>query len=366
MPKSPNSDELGLFYCASFVPDDSRKKVLTSPSTCSALSIDVNALTFSVLRLLSHAEFRSGEEIAARLGVSRASISNALADLAGLGVEVFKLRGQGYRLAEPLEWLDGAALAGALGAAKTPFTLEIADVVASTNTLLLQKAALGAPHASVLAAEYQTEGKGRRGRSWETTLGGTLTFSVLWRFNHGISQLGGLSLAVGVALIRAMKDIGIDDVAVKWPNDLIHRYRKVAGILIELQGEALGPAAAVIGVGVNLRLSDAARQRIDQAVTDVHGVLGSIPSRNELLSLLLLRMSEVLRQFEEEGFASLREEWQAAHAYQGRPVALLLPSGVRESGEVRGVAEDGTLLVDTGAGPRRFAAGEISLRAADA
>jgi BirA family biotin operon repressor/biotin-[acetyl-CoA-carboxylase] ligase len=257
-------------------------------------------------------------------------------------------------------------LADALGDAKATFNLEVADVVESTNTLLLQKAALGAPHASVLAAEYQTQGKGRRGRRWETTLGGTLTFSLLWRFNHGISQLGGLSLAVGVALIRAMKEIGVNDAAVKWPNDLVHHYRKMAGILIELQGEALGPAAAVIGVGLNLRLSDPAKQRINQAVTDVQGLLGGLPPRNELLALLLVQLGEVLRQFEEEGFASLREEWEAAHAYQGRSVALLLPSGVREYGEVRGVAEDGTLLVDTGAGPRRFAAGEISLRAVDA
>jgi BirA family biotin operon repressor/biotin-[acetyl-CoA-carboxylase] ligase len=241
--------------------------------------------------------------------------------------------------------------------------MEVADVVASTNTVLLHKAALGAPHASVLAAEYQTQGKGRRGRSWETTLGGALTFSLLWRFNHGIAQLGGLSLAVAVALIRAMRDIGLHEAAVKWPNDLIHRYRKVAGILIELQGEALGPAAAVIGVGVNLRLSEAARQRIDQAVTDMQSVLGAAPPRNELLAKLLLHMEAVLRQYEEQGFAALRDEWQRAHAYEGRTVALALPSGVRETGEVRGVAEDGALLVHTSGGLRRFAAGEISLRA---
>jgi BirA family biotin operon repressor/biotin-[acetyl-CoA-carboxylase] ligase len=323
----------------------------------------VNTLTFSALRLLSHTAFRSGEDIAAQLGVSRASISNAMADLADLGVQVFKLRGQGYRLAEPIEWLDQSALSAALGSAQTAFNMEVADVVASTNTVLLHKAALGAPHASVLAAEYQTQGKGRRGRSWETTLGGALTFSLLWRFNHGIAQLGGLSLAVAVALIRAMRDIGLHEAAVKWPNDLIHRYRKVAGILIELQGEALGPAAAVIGVGVNLRLSEAARQRIDQAVTDMQSVLGAAPPRNELLAKLLLHMEAVLRQYEEQGFAALRDEWQRAHAYEGRTVALALPSGVRETGEVRGVAEDGALLVHTSGGLRRFAAGEISLRA---
>ena len=341
-----------------------RQKVLTSLGLNLSALAAVNTLTFSTLRLLSHTEFRSGQEIALLLGVSRASISNALADLAASGIQVFKLPGRGYRLAEPIDWLNKTTLHSALGAAAAGFVLEIADEVESTNTLLLQKTALGAPHRSVLAAEHQTQGKGRRGRRWEASLGGSLTFSLLWRFNQGISQLGGLSLAIGVALIRAMKEIGVHDAAVKWPNDLIHGYRKIGGVLIELQGEALGPTAAVIGVGLNLRLSEDAKQRIDQAVADVESVLGSTPSRSELLALLLIQMEHVLGQFEREGFAPLREEWQAAHAYHGRSVSLFLPSGARESGQVRGVAEDGTLLVDTGAGVQRFAAGEISLRGA--
>lgn len=325
----------------------------------------MNALTFSALRLLSHTEFRSGEEIAAQLGVSRATVSNALADLTDDEIRIFKLRGRGYRLAEPIEWLDAGVVQAFLGEAAAEFELEVVDTVESTNTLLLRKAALGAPHASVLVAEYQTQGKGRRGRRWEACLGGTLTFSLLWRFNQGIAQLGGLSLAVGVALIRAMKGLGVADAAVKWPNDVIHHYRKLGGILIELQGEALGPAAAVIGVGLNLRLGEDTKGRIDQAVTDVRELVGGVPARNELLASLLRNLGDVLREFEQAGFAALREEWEAAHAYHRRGVALFLPSGERETGEVQGVAEDGALLVETGAGVKRFAAGEISLRVAD-
>jgi BirA family biotin operon repressor/biotin-[acetyl-CoA-carboxylase] ligase len=326
----------------------------------------VKPLTFSVLRLLSSAEFRSGEEIAGVLGISRASVSNALADLEGLDVGVFKVRGRGYRLAEPIEWLEAGAIHAALAPRRASFDVEVVDVAHSTNALLTARAAAGGPHRTCVAAEVQTQGRGRRGRSWEGSVGGSLTFSVLWRFNQGVSQLSGLSLAVGVALVRALNEFGVPDAALKWPNDLLHGFRKMGGILIELQGDALGPAAAVIGIGLNIRLSEQVRDRIDQAVTDLASVLGEPPSRNQLLGLILAHLHDVLAEFEQAGFAALREEWQAAHAYHGRPVTLFLPSRVQERGVVAGVAEDGALLVRTRAGVERFASGEISLRAAAA
>jgi len=322
----------------------------------------VKPLTFSVLRLLSSAEFRSGEEMAALLGVSRASVSNALADLERLEIKVFKVRGRGYRLAEPIEWLDAAVVNALLAGKHLACEVTVADVVNSTNAVLMQQATLGAPHGRCVAAELQTQGRGRRGRGWEAAVGGGLTFSVLWRFNQGMAQLSGLSLAVGVALVRALTEAGVDRASLKWPNDLLHGYRKLGGILVELQGEALGPALAVIGIGLNVRLSQSVRDRIDQAVTDVHGVLGTTPSRNALLAGILGHLHDVLTQFEREGFVSLRDEWQAAHAYQQRTVSLFLPTGQEERGEVQGVADDGALLVRTHAGVKRFASGEISLR----
>lgn len=317
-------------------------------------------LTFSVLRRLSHEEFRSGEAIAGELGVSRASVCNALGNVQQLGVEVHRVRGRGYRLAQPLDWIDPQALAARLAGR---FSLSVRDVLESTNSTLALEAARGAPHRSCLVAELQTAGRGRRGRRWESALGGSLTFSLLWRFPHGVAQLSGLSLAVGLALQRALVALGLGDTALKWPNDLLHGHRKLGGILVELQGDALGPTAAVIGVGINVRLG-AVRERIDQAVTDLATLQPELPSRTELLASLLGHLDEVLSQFEAAGFAPLREDWQAAHAYHDRPVALLLPSGARVEGVVAGVAEDGALLLRTGRGMERFASGEISLRPA--
>lgn len=318
----------------------------------------MNPLSFSVLRLLSHEEFRSGEEIAARLGVSRASVCNALAEVEAWGLEVHRLRGRGYRLARPLDWLDAQEVAGVSSGA---FSVTVVDVVDSTNSALLRAAAEGAPHRSCLVAELQTAGRGRRGRPWHSALGGGLTFSVLWRFQAGIAELPGLSLAVGVALHRAVRELGAGDAALKWPNDLVHGWRKLGGILVELQGDALGPTTAVIGVGLNVRLGGV-RERIDQAVTDLETVLGGAPPRSRLLGRVLSHLGEALKTFEQKGFGPFRAEWEAAHAYHGRLVRLILPSGEKREGVVAGVADDGALLLRDGVRLVRFGSGEISLR----
>lgn len=319
-------------------------------------------LTFSILRLLADGEFHSGEGMATRLGVSRASVWQALRSLDGAGVEVFRVPGRGYRLREPVQWIDLRQVQAGLGDRARRFELEAVDSVGSTNSLLLQKAALGAPHGSCLVTEMQTAGRGRRGREWHASLGGSLTFSLLWRFNQGAGFLSGLSLAVGVALVRALDQSGVSGANLKWPNDILYQYRKLAGILIELQGDMLGPSAAVIGIGLNLKLSEAMLDRIDQAVVDVHTITGKVPQRNLILAQLLSNLADVLDEFEEGGFACLRDEWLERHAYHEKAVRLIMPDGGQHDGYLLGVAEDGALLVETAAGKKRYTSGEISLR----
>lgn len=319
-------------------------------------------LTFSILRLLADGEFHSGEGMATRLGVSRASVWQALRSLDGVGVELFRVPGRGYRLRELVQWIDLRQVQAGLGDRARRFELEVVDSVGSTNSLLLQKAALGAPHGSCLVTEMQTAGRGRRGREWHASLGGSLTFSLLWRFNQGAGFLSGLSLAVGVALVRALDQSGIAGANLKWPNDILYQYRKLAGILIELQGDMLGPSAAVIGIGLNLKLSETMLDRIDQAVVDVHTITGKVPQRNLILAQLLSNLADVLDEFEEGGFACLRDEWLERHAYHEKAVRLIMPDGGQHDGYLLGVAEDGALLVETAAGKKRYTSGEISLR----
>jgi len=319
-------------------------------------------LTAAVLARLADGGFHSGEALARSLEVSRATVWNAVRDLEATGIEVYKVHGRGYRLPYPVSLLDRAAIERGLGASAGRFALDIRDTVDSTNTALAERAARGAPGGTVIAAEWQAAGRGRLGRAWHAGVGEALTFSLLWRYARGAAALSGLTLAVGVALVRALGSAGAGGVALKWPNDLLWRGAKLAGILAELQGDALGPTAVVIGVGINVRLSDATRARIGQAATDLESATGTAPDRNWLLAGVLIELDRVLEAFGRNGFAPLRDEWQHLHAQQGKRVTLMLPGGARRSGRARGVAEDGALLLETAAGTQRFHSGEITLR----
>jgi len=319
-------------------------------------------LTYRVLKLLAAGDFRSGEILADTLGVSRGSVWHSVRELEAAGLEIYRVRGRGYRLRQPLSLLDATELTHHLGRHARRLVLELVDSVGSTNTLALARALANAPVGTVIVAEWQTAGRGRLGRSWQAGIGGALTFSVVWRFAQGAGFLSGLSLAAGIALARALKTLGVADAGLKWPNDVVWRGRKLAGILIEMQGDALGPSCAVIGIGVNVRLSEAVRRQIGRAATDLETACGRMLDRNAVLARVLIELTSVLEAFAREGFAPLRAEWQRHHAWQGRSVSVTLPDGRRESGVARGVDKDGTLIVAARAGLRRYHSGEVSLR----
>lgn len=322
----------------------------------------MNALTFPILRLLTDGKFHSGEAIALQFKVSRATVWNALQHAQTLGVEVFSVRGRGYKLPQAVTLLDEQAILSAIGEPRAWFKLEVHDHLESTNTYLMKKLSSGQAHASCVAANFQTNGRGRRGRSWQAGLGASLTFSLLWRFQCGASALSGLSLAVGVALVRTLHSFGISQAQLKWPNDVLIGREKLAGILIELQGDMEGPSNAVIGVGINLNLPASLKLQIDQPVTDLASIAPQTINPNELLGVLLKHLAEVLSNFEQQGFARVRPEWIEHHAYHQQPVKMLHPDGRETIGTVIDVADDGILLVRTAQGDQRFSSGEISLR----
>ncbi|MCM2327885.1 MAG: biotin--[acetyl-CoA-carboxylase] ligase [Lysobacter sp.] len=319
-------------------------------------------LAFQALRLLSDGRFHSGEEVAHRLERSRATLSEALKGAGELGVEVFSVPGKGYRLARPVEFLDAHAIVSRLGPAASRVRLTLLDETDSTSTHLLAAAQAGAPSGTCVAAEWQRAGRGRRGRSWQAGLGDSLTFSLLWRFEQGAGHLGGLSLAVAVAVVRGIERAGVPGVGVKWPNDLVRDWKKLGGILVETSGEMLGPTAAIVGIGINCRLGEALARRIDQPATDVDSCSGAPVSRNVLLGEILAELVPALDRFGAEGFAAFRDDWKARHAYAGQRVTVLAADGSSREAQVLDVADDGALVVDEGGGPRRLTSAEISLR----
>lgn len=324
----------------------------------------MNTMAFQTLRALADGAFHSGEDIARALGVTRSAVWYGIREIGGAGFEIEKVRGRGYRLARPVSLLDAGRVGAALGAAADRITLEICDSVDSTNAQLLQRAGAGGRSGLALAAEAQQAGRGRRGRVWHSGVGSALTFSLLWRFAQGARELAGLSLAVGIALARALRAAGAPAAQLKWPNDVVLPAGKLAGILIEMQGDVLGPSVAVIGIGVNVRADARVSAQVDQNVADLETAVGGPVDRNLLLARLLQELAAVLDLFAARGFAPLREEWQQLHAYRDQAVRLELPGGQGIMGIARGVAEDGALLLETAAGVARHHSGEVSLRPA--
>lgn len=328
-------------------------------------------LGISLLRQLADGEFLSGEDLAAKVGLTRARVSQVLKDAEAAGLALERVKGRGYRLLERPNFLDPAAVKARLATLdqerglSTPVTIEVVDEIDSTSSELSRRMARREVHAVALAAELQTSGRGRRGKTWSGIFGGSLTFSLGWRFEQGAGFLAGLSLAVGVAVARALEAEGFTGIGLKWPNDLIHKHLKFGGILIELNGDALGPSTTVIGIGLNIRLPAAIRAEIEQPVTDLATIAGKrAPAidRNRLLARLLSELAEVLARYSKEGFAAFAAEWQHRHVYQGKLVRLLLPDGITVVGKVAGVDASGALVLADGPRRTRFLSGEISLR----
>jgi BirA family transcriptional regulator, biotin operon repressor / biotin---[acetyl-CoA-carboxylase] ligase len=326
-----------------------------------------NNRTWQLLNLLADGEFHSGEVLANQLGVSRASVFNALAGVADYGVLLQRIRGRGYRLTRPWQRLEQSEVARWLGKDAGQFDIEILPQAASSNTLLLQRASPGianggAPGGSVLAVELQTAGRGRMGRKWHSGLGSSLTFSLLWRFDCGLNSLSGLSLAVGVAIVRALEKLGAQGVQLKWPNDILTEQGKLAGVLIEAQGDMLGPSAVVIGIGLNCALPASLVPQIGQPASALDEICAAIPTRNQLLAVLLQELARVLQQFAQSGFAALREEWERNHFHQNKPIQLHTADGKTVNGIARGVSTSGELCLETAQGMRPFNSGEVGVR----
>ena len=251
-----------------------------------------------------------------------------------------------------------AAIAARLGPIARRFDIDVLDSCDSTNAVLLARAEAGAPSGTVVIANEQTAGRGRRGRSWFASPGDSLTFSLLWRFPPGTAPAG-LSLAVGLAVAQAMAEVGAGDTALKWPNDILRNGHKLGGILVELLPGA--PHAAVVGIGLNLRLPLAMPDELRAASAAL-----DLPDADPdaLYPSLLTRLLERLEQFAAGGFAPMRGEWTARHAFQDAAVVLSADFGAPRQGICRGVDADGALLLESGGRIERILSGEVSLRPA--
>jgi BirA family biotin operon repressor/biotin-[acetyl-CoA-carboxylase] ligase len=324
-------------------------------------------LAYQLLAELSHEHFTSGVALAQKFGVSRSAISDALKDAGEVGIEIFSLTRRGYRLGSAIDLLNIDAVREALGDQARRLDVDIVLTIGSTNTELLARGAAGAASGTCVAAEMQTAGRGRRARAWQSKFAGSLTYSLLWRFEKGAAELGGLSLMVGLALARALRAAGVSDAMLKWPNDVLVNGEKLAGILIETQGDMLGPTVAVIGVGVNIGLPESLKLLIDQPATDVLSHVGKFSSRNDLLALMLRELVVALDQFSQYGFKVFKDDWTTLHALHGQLITVRQSHLAAYDAVVKDVGNDGSLIVEPINQPSKretLTSAEISVRAA--
>lgn len=313
-----------------------------------------------VLRLLSDGLFHSGEELGEMIGVSRSSIWKYLQRIErDYGIELHRIPGKGYRLAEALSLLNAEGINDAL----SPYgwRLHFFDEVDSTNAEALRLLRSDASAPFVVLAESQTDGRGRRGRRWKSPAVQNIYFTLALRVTGGGRALSGLSLVVGLAVRRTLDRLGVSDCGVKWPNDVYTDNRKIAGILLELTGDPADVCHVVIGIGINVNM-DLLGIDVDQPWTSVKQRLGQSVDRNDLVGHLVESLHNYLCRHAEEGFAPFRAEWESENIWQGRRCTLR--TGAFEvRGLVLGVDDQGALrLLIDGAGEQSFSGGELSLR----
>lgn len=334
----------------------------------------------TLLSLLADGQFHSGPELGRQIGRTRTAVWKSIKSLQQNGLTIYSVRGKGYRLAEPIELLKPDSIQAAFdkiieqhhnkGLSRNTVSplrrLDVFHEIQSTNAFLLEAAKRGEASGYACFAEQQLAGRGRRGRDWVSPFSGNVYLSLLWQFNAGASQLGGLSLAIAVAVIRALQAVGLTTAGVKWPNDILVNGRKLAGILLELTGEAAGPCVVVMGVGLNVRASEQEMAAVGQPWTDLESELGQPVARNNLAARLLYELFVAVQEFEINGLRPFLKEWSTHDVFMDCEVSIDLPQG-RVQGIARGVDETGALLLAvTGEGRgtvQRFHSGEVSMRA---
>lgn len=318
---------------------------------------------FSLVRALADGRFHSGEVLGAGLNLGRAAVWKQVQGLESLGLKVQAVRGRGYRLSRPLELLDTALIESRLSDDTRGCVAQLYrhDQIDSTSNYLRERLQNGAQSGTVCIAEYQTAGRGRRGRQWVSPYGRNLYLSMLWHFDAGPASLGGLSLATGIAVLNAIKKAGVAQVGLKWPNDIVSGGAKLGGVLVEISGEAAGPCCAIIGIGINVDMPEESASGVDRPWTDLCTVARGPVSRNELVAGLLNELAATMQEYDRHGVGAFIDEWVRHDILLGKPVELHMSREVI-CGYAGGIDGEGALLVEVQGEVRRFTCGEVSLR----
>ncbi|OGT37132.1 MAG: biotin--[acetyl-CoA-carboxylase] ligase [Gammaproteobacteria bacterium RIFCSPHIGHO2_12_FULL_38_14] len=306
-----------------------------------------------IVHILNDGHCHDGNALSRALNISRTAVWKRIKKLKEYGVLILVNKRKGYHLQKPLYLLNAVKIRDAV----QDVSLEIFESLPSTNDYLKS---IQTKHSVVIClAEQQTKGRGRFDRHWHSPFGTNLYLSCLYRFKKDLSELAGLSLVTSLAVLKTLKTYGLQNLLVKWPNDLVCEGKKISGNLIEIQAESHGICSAVIGIGVNVNMTDDS-SAITQEWTSMQKTSGEMIDRNELCVRLIKQLIHYLERIDTEGFSSFVNEWIENDVLTNQFIALKnLDQVVR--GVVKGVNDRGYLLLETGDGLRAFSSGEASV-----
>ena len=324
----------------------------------------MHATRNKILQALAGGEFISGTELGDVSGVSRTAVAKHIDALRELGLDIFSVKGRGYKLANPIDLLNLEAISKCYSEVQQgayPGTCYIEPIIDSTNTYLKSKLAEGElSNGDVCLAESQTAGRGRQGKTWVSPFASSIYMSVYRRFSGGYQTISGLSLVIGLAVADCLDELGISGVQLKWPNDVYVDMQKIAGILIEIEGAVGDEVDSIIGIGINVSLPEDI-SGIEQAFTDCNSHTTGPISRNELVALLLKYLNMHLDTFVVQGLVPFMERWQSKDAFYHKAIKLLAGQSVIE-GIGMGINETGAILLQVNGELKAFHGGEISVR----
>jgi len=315
-----------------------------------------------LVRLLADGQFHSGQYLAERIGISRTAIWKLVAKLQAWQIEIFAVRGKGYRIPNGLTLIDGDYLSQQIAdKAKLFSIIEVLPTVDSTTDHLARSWKSDHKTGRICVSEHQTKGRGRKGRKWVSPFGANLYFSLGLKLPLGLSALGGLSLAVGIGLTKFLNKYCNEKISLKWPNDILVNNRKLAGILVEASGDSNDQSFLNIGIGINWNMHQSNSDQISQPWINLKSLLNSNIDRNEILLQILLQLDDVLSHYIESGFTSFRREWSNYSAFFGQQVVIHTHQRQISGVEV-GIDKSGAIRIKTADGEKSFFSGEVSLR----
>jgi BirA family transcriptional regulator, biotin operon repressor / biotin---[acetyl-CoA-carboxylase] ligase len=318
----------------------------------------------TLISRLADGAFHSGESLAKEMGISRAAVWKRVKSLTKYGLDIYSVHGKGHRLSRPIEILSAEKIIAGLSssAAAKLNGLQVHPILDSTNQYLYHQLNEDNFHARVVLAEFQEQGKGRRGNDWLSPYGSGICMSFGWHFQSTPASYTALSLATGVVVCRSLQRLGISNVGLKWPNDIISEGKKLGGILLESRSETAGCSDVVIGIGINVDIPEETKNVISQSVTDINNLTQATQTRNALVAFLIEELLIMLDDYQGHGFASCIDEWRKFDQLKDREADLILPNETL-CGKIMGIDENGLLLMSINGETKKFSGGELSLRA---